>query len=112
MTFLLAKTLCHELERIMNRFRWQKSVTHKVMHWCSWSELSKPKDQGGMSFRDHCKFNIALLAKQGWRFIVKHDSLVACIFKAKCFPHKVSGPLIWEQIYRMFGVVFSQVGRF
>ncbi|MBA0816580.1 hypothetical protein Gohar_001227 [Gossypium harknessii] len=57
------------------------------MHWCSWSELSKPKDQEGMGFRDLCKFNITLLVKQGCRFIVKPDSLVACIFKAKYFSH-------------------------
>lgn len=38
-----------------------------------------------MRFRDLCKFNIALLAKQGWRFIVKPESLVTCIFKAKYF---------------------------
>ncbi|KAL1127275.1 hypothetical protein V6Z11_A13G167900 [Gossypium hirsutum] len=57
------------------------------MHWFSWSELSKPKDQEGMGFRDLCKFNITFLVKQGWRFIVKPDSLAARIFKAKHFPH-------------------------
>ncbi|KAG8472386.1 hypothetical protein CXB51_034209 [Gossypium anomalum] len=40
-----------------------------------------------MGFRDLCKFNITFLVKQGWRFIVKPDSLAARIFKAKHFPH-------------------------
>ncbi|KAB1997650.1 hypothetical protein ES319_D12G038100v1 [Gossypium barbadense] len=58
------------------------------MHWCKWSDLCKPKDLGGLGFRDLCKFNVALLAKQGWRFLIKPESLVARIFKAKYFPHR------------------------
>ena len=33
------------------------------------------------------KFNLALLAKQGWRLQVMHDSLVYGLFKARYFPH-------------------------
>lgn len=69
----------------MNRFWWLKSATGKGMHCCSWLMLSISNDYRGMVFCDLSKFNIALLAKQGWRFLTKPKSLVARIFKAKYF---------------------------
>ena len=40
-----------------------------------------------MGFRQLKQFNLALLAKQGWRLQVLHDSLVYRLFKARYFPH-------------------------
>ena len=40
-----------------------------------------------MGFRDLHTFNLALLAKQGWRLMYNPDSLMAKILKAKYFPH-------------------------
>lgn len=85
--FLLPKTLCYELEQVMNQFWWQKSGVRKGMHWCCWLELSYSKDMGSMGFSDLCKFNITLLTKQGWCLIFNPDSLVARIFKAKYYPN-------------------------
>ncbi|CAL8121727.1 unnamed protein product [Prunus armeniaca] len=39
-----------------------------------------------MGFRDLYAYNLALLAKQGWRFIHNSDSLAGMLFKAKFFP--------------------------
>jgi hypothetical protein len=40
-----------------------------------------------MGFRDLPLFNQALLGKQGWRLMVRHDSLYAKVLKGKYYPH-------------------------
>ena len=39
-----------------------------------------------MGFKDIHSFNMALLAKQGWRLLTEPNSLFSRIFKAKYFP--------------------------
>jgi len=52
----------------------------------SWERLFVPKVHGGMGFKDLSAFNLAMLGKQGWKFLSEPDSLVSCIFKARYFP--------------------------
>ena len=39
-----------------------------------------------MGFRDLRAFNLAMLAKQGWRMVQGNESLLYQCFKARCFP--------------------------
>lgn len=55
------------------------------MHWLSWKRLTKPKAIGGMGFKDLRIFNLALLAKQGWKLISQPNSLVSRVLKSKYF---------------------------
>ena len=52
----------------------------------SWDNLCKPKVDGGMGFKQLKPFNLALLAKQGWRLQMGQNSLVYHAFKARYFP--------------------------
>jgi len=44
------------------------------------------KNHGGMGFKDLIAYNLAMLGKQGWKFLAEPDSLVSRIYKARYFP--------------------------
>jgi hypothetical protein len=77
--FLLPKSLCQQLNQLMNH-------KERFTSWMSWSKLGRSKQKGGLRFKDVEVFNLALLAKQGWRIIQYPDSLVARIMREKYFP--------------------------
>jgi hypothetical protein len=84
--FRLPKKLCSSLNSMITRFWWGHSDEAKHISWMSWGRLGKSKLHGGMGFRDLEAFNVALLAKQGWRLVKYPDSLVARVFKEKYYP--------------------------
>jgi hypothetical protein len=45
------------------------------------------KMRGGLGFRDLYGFNLAMLARQGWRMLSNPGSLCARVLKAWYFPH-------------------------
>ena len=47
--------------------------------------MAKPKNAGGLGFQNFRLFNLAMLGKQGWRFITNPGSLTSRLFKAKYF---------------------------
>jgi len=86
--FRLPTTLINSIEKMMNSFWWGHGRTsQRGIHWMSWEKLSAPKIHGGMGFKDLSVFNLAMLGKQGWKFITEADSLVTRIFKARYFPN-------------------------
>ncbi|KAL4361211.1 hypothetical protein GQ457_04G014700 [Hibiscus cannabinus] len=111
--FLLPKAICSKLELAMNRFWWRNNASKNGIHWCSWSKLSMPKPYGGMGFRDLAKFNIALLAKQGWWIVTHPSSLLARVLKARYFPRTdflsaqlgSSPSYTWRSIYSARGLL-------
>ncbi|KAA3488218.1 reverse transcriptase [Gossypium australe] len=116
--FLLPNSLCGEIERTIASFWWQKAHENKGIHWCQWQHMCQPKDEGGMGFRSLAKFNVALLAKQGWRILTNPNSLVAQVLKAKYFPNENflnsrlgnNCSFTWKSIWAAKGVLID-VGR-
>ncbi|XP_019191707.1 PREDICTED: uncharacterized protein LOC109186235 [Ipomoea nil] len=106
-TFLLPLRTCDILEKLFNRFWWGGGATgSRGIHWTNWRKLCEPKLRGGLGFKRLHEFNLALLAKQGWRIVIHLDSLVSRLLKAKYFPNcgfmeaKIGGipSYIWRSI--------------
>ncbi|GLT73741.1 hypothetical protein SLA2020_455780 [Shorea laevis] len=70
----------------MNRYWWGGDEEEHRIHWMEWRRLAIPKKLGGLGFRALHEFNLAMLAKQGWRLLVNPTSLAARVMKAKYFP--------------------------
>ena len=75
--FKNSDSLCDELTSMIRQFWWgQRGGEEKKMAWLSWNKLCEPKERGGMGFKRLQQFNLALLAKQGWRLQTCQNSLL------------------------------------
>ena len=97
----------------MRKFWWGQRGQESRITWVSWRRMCKSKLVGGMGFRNLQAFNLAMLAKQGWRLISNPNSLVAQIYRARYYPHGdvfhsklgSSPSFTWRNIYNGLEVV-------
>ncbi|KAG4377659.1 hypothetical protein GLYMA_18G177350v4 [Glycine max] len=83
------------------------------MKWIKWEKLTVRKEDGGLNFRNLLGFNLAMLGKQGWKFISHPNAMVSRFFKAKYFRTMVflnsntghSPSFIWRSIYCSWGLI-------
>lgn len=116
--FLLPMELIRSLEKMLTKYWWNSTQRGKnKIHWASWEKLCKHKSIGGLDFRDFRSFNLAMLGKQGWRFLTNPDSLVSRVYKAKYFRNEnfldaqlgASPGFTWRSIWEAREVVSSGV---
>ena len=81
--FQLPINLCDELNSMGARFWWGQVGNERKIHWGSWDKLIVAKKKGGMRFQDLRAFNLAMLAKQGWRLMQEKESLFYKCFSAQ-----------------------------
>lgn len=84
--FLYPKQLYVSVNGLFLQF-WRGGDAHqRKLHWVSWQRSCSSKSRGGLGFRDFKKFNLAYLAKQGWRLFHNQDSLWTRLWKGIYFP--------------------------
>ncbi|CAN0907022.1 LINE-1 retrotransposable element ORF2 protein [Linum grandiflorum] len=84
--FLLPKKVTKRMNALVRAFFWGGSMTKKTIHWKAGRILSDSKGNGGLGFKDFRHFNLALLAKQGWRMLTEPDKLWTRVLKGLYFP--------------------------
>ena len=84
--FQLPVKLYEELQSMCARYWWGQIGNERKIHWLSWDKLSRPKLEGGVGFKNLRQFNLAMLAKQGWRLMQDQEMLAFKCLKARYFP--------------------------
>ncbi|CAN1178605.1 Transposon TX1 uncharacterized 149 kDa protein [Linum perenne] len=85
--FLLPKRATNTMNSMLSAFLWGGTSTSKTIHWRDGEVLCHPKAMGGLGFKEFRSFNLALLAKQGWRLLQEPDKQWAKLLKGLYFPN-------------------------
>ncbi|GAA0158121.1 hypothetical protein LIER_15227 [Lithospermum erythrorhizon] len=76
----------NEIDKIFTNFL-RGGGYHTVIHWINWDFLCLDKENGGLGFKHLHHFNLALLARNGWRLIQNPESPLNTLFKSKYYPN-------------------------
>jgi hypothetical protein len=75
-SFLLPSSISTLLDRIFKNFWWGFPVNRsRNLSLKSWSSICTPKNAGGLGFKKMHDFNLAFIAKLGWKLLSKIDCL-------------------------------------
>jgi hypothetical protein len=73
----------HEVVKIQRNFFWGGLASRRSMCWVKWSEICKPKKEGGLGIKDLRLMNKSLLAKWRWKLLMCEDELWKNVLVAK-----------------------------
>jgi hypothetical protein len=71
---------------VLCRYWWNSQGENNKCHWISWENITRPKEDGGLGFRDLHIFKLAMLARQSWRVLQNSDSLCCMVLRVMYFP--------------------------
>ena len=73
--FKMPKAVIERLDCMRRDFLWDGQADKKKLHLIKWSEVIKPKSNGGLGIGSLENKNLALLAKWWWRFREEKEAL-------------------------------------
>ncbi|CAN1157596.1 Putative ribonuclease H protein At1g65750 [Linum perenne] len=86
--FYLSATLTKRMDTMVRNFFWSGAMNKRSIHWSGAETLCNPKNEGGLGFRNFSDFNLALLAKQGWRILTNPNALWVRLLKSLYFHNR------------------------
>jgi hypothetical protein len=72
-----------EVVRIQRKFLWGGLSNKNKMCWVKWSEICKPKKEGGLGIKDLRLMNSSLLSKWRWKLLLDGDDMWKKVILAK-----------------------------
>ncbi|KAL7228890.1 hypothetical protein ACSBR2_007559 [Camellia fascicularis] len=105
-TLTLPGSICNDIDKLNRNFLWGDTDTSKKVHLVKWTNVCQSKKMGGLGLRRAKSQNLALLAKLGWKILIKKDCLWVKVLEAKYFSNsdlfsyskKKSASHIWRGI--------------
>ncbi|EOY30823.1 Ribonuclease H-like superfamily protein [Theobroma cacao] len=83
--FKILNSLCHDIDSVIAQFWWSGNNMTQKIHWKNWKSMCVSKFLDGMGFRDTKSFNLAMLAKQGWKLQLQVPTLAYKVLKERYF---------------------------
>ena len=90
-TFMLLLEICENLASAIAQFWWSSNPTKRRIRWAKWENVCLSREEGGIGFCMIHEFNLTLFAKQLWRLVQYHFSLVARVLRRRYY--RLSSPL-------------------
>uniref|UniRef100_A0A453M2T1 Reverse transcriptase zinc-binding domain-containing protein n=1 Tax=Aegilops tauschii subsp. strangulata TaxID=200361 RepID=A0A453M2T1_AEGTS len=110
--YSLHESLHQEVAKYLSRFFWAGPDNRQKYHMVKWSEVCKPKDQGGLGVISSKRMNIALLSKWLWRIEAGDGGLWLQIIRAKylrgqplAFASRMGGSQFWQSVIQLMPVL-------
>jgi hypothetical protein len=76
-------SVCVEAEKICRDFIWGSTADHRKTHLISWEQICRPKEEGGLGFKNLEWLNSAYMMKLAWQLITCQDKLWVKVMRAK-----------------------------
>jgi hypothetical protein len=89
-TILFSKAFISKITTIIRNFWWagaQEDNSTSPFHFRSWSDICKPKKEGGLGIRDLLIVNRSLILHAAWNVATGKNPFLSNILKAKYFPN-------------------------
>jgi hypothetical protein len=76
-------SICEEAEKICRDFIWGSTNQHRKCHLVSWEKICRPKEEGGLGFRNLRILNQAYIHKLAWQMVADPNKLWVQVMRAK-----------------------------
>ena len=68
--------MANRIEKLQRNFLWGSFGDEPKIHLVKWATVHAPISSGGLGIRKISLFNIALLGKWLWRFVIEKDAVM------------------------------------